>query len=374
MSYANLLSGDKTIFADGTYYAQTLETNTLQARDPIQEISLRSDLNGGQEASITGIATLEVFQLFSPQGGLVASLSGSEMFIQSLEVESISGIVIDMSGVEQRLDVIIGDISNEIVPLQTTANEILVNISNGVGALDLSVSFVETNAILTDISDAVGSLATDVCGYFDTQNSILVDISNGIGAIDLSFSLVETNAILTDICNAVGLIDTTALVDICAGQDVVISEIQSTNFTLGSINSLTTNVNDYLQPKAFSRFGTATAPALPFSGNFVNAPCVWKKLVCETAQTTIANTGFITTTFYDTSGTPTGSEPVLLRLNHPAVFTYNNPAMTSNFGTAFHDITFPDGGLICSAGIGVICVGSGATFNSVALTGYTTGI
>jgi hypothetical protein len=350
MSFANLLGGDKQIFADGTYYAETLETNNLQSRDPIQEINLRSDLNANGEASITGLNTLEVFQLFSPQGTLVASLSGDDMFIQSLEVGTISGIVIDMSGVEQRLDVIIADISNDIVPLQTTANEILVNISNGIGAIDLSVSFVETNDILTGISNEIGSLATDICSYFSSQDAILVNISNGIGAID-----------------------TTALVDICSGIDTLVSETQSGNATLVSIDGFALKIDDYLQPKSFSIFSSSSAPALPFSAGFVFGSGVWKKIVCETSQSTIANRGNIITTFFDVSGAPAGTEPVLLRLNHPANDTYSTPASTTNFGTSFHDIDFPDGGLIFNNGIGVSCVSAsgGATFNSTAITLYT---
>ena len=375
MSFANLLGGDKQIFADGTYFAETLETNNLKSRDPIQEINLGSDLNANGEASITGLDTLEVFQLFSPQGAFVASLSGGDMFIQSLEVGTISGIVIDMSGVEQRLDVIIADISNDIVPLQTTANEILVNISNGIGAIDLSVSFVETNDILTGISNEIGSLATDICSYFSSQDAILVNISNGIGAID-------TTA-LVDICSGIDTLvsetqsGNTTLIDICSGIDTLVSETLSGNATLGSIDGFALKIDDYLQPKGFSVFGssslTQNVPSLPFSTNFVNVPCVWKKLVCETSQANpfASGLGGIGSVFYDTSGTPTGTEPVLLRLNHPAVNQYYSG--NAFVGTSFHDITFPDGGLICNHGIGVICSPQSLTFfQNNSITGYYT--
>jgi len=208
------------------------------------------------------------------------------------------------------------DLSNTIIPL-------MIDICNGIGAIDLSVSFVETNQILTDIC-------------------------NGIGAIDLSVSFVETNQILTDICS---------------GQDIG-------NMSLN-------NIDEHLQPKGFSVFGssslTQNVPSLPFSTNFVNVPCVWKKLVCETSQVnpTASGMGGIGTIFYDTSGIPVGTEPVLLRLTHPAV---NQPYANQGFvGTSFHDIDFPDGGLICNHGIGVRCTAQSlTTFQNNSIIGYYT--
>jgi hypothetical protein len=231
------------------------------------------------------------------------------------------------------------DLSNTIIPL-------MIDICNGIGLIDLSVSFVETNQILTDICNGIGLI--DLSVSFVETNQILTDICNGIGAIDLSVSFVETNQILTDICS---------------GQDIG-------NMSLN-------NIDDYLQPKGFSVFGSSSlsqnVPPLPFSGNFVNVPCVWKKLVCETSQVNpfASGVGGIGSVFYDTSGTPVGTEPVLLRLTHPAV---NQHYAGSGFvGTSFHDITFPDGGLICNHGIGVICSPQSLTyFINNSITGYYT--
>ena len=162
-------------------------------------------------------------------------------------------------------------------------------------------------------------------------------------------SFVETNQILTDICS---------------GQDIG-------NMSLN-------NIDEHLQPKGFSVFGSSSlsqnVPPLPFSGNFVNVPCVWKKLVCETSQQNpvASGEGGIGSIFYDTSGTPTGTEPVLLRLNHPSTFQ-QPPGNNSFVGTSFHDIDFPDGGLICNHGIGVICSSQGSCqFINNSITGYYT--
>jgi hypothetical protein len=231
------------------------------------------------------------------------------------------------------------DLSNTIIPL-------MIDICNGIGAIDLSVSFVETNQILTDICNGIGLI--DLSVSFVETNQILTDICNGIGAIDLSVSFVETNQILTDICS---------------GQDIG-------NMSLN-------NIDEHLQPKGFSVFGssslTQNVPSLPFSTNFVNVPCVWKKLVCETSQVnpTASGMGGIGTIFYDTSGIPVGTEPVLLRLTHPAV---NQPYANQGFvGTSFHDIDFPDGGLICNHGIGVRCTAQSlTTFQNNSIIGYYT--
>jgi hypothetical protein len=168
------------------------------------------------------------------------------------------------------------------------------------------------------------------------------------------------------------------LIDICSGLDTLVSETQSGNGTLGSIDGYVLKIDDALQPKAFNIVSTASAPAvLPFSGGFVFGSGVWKKIVCETSQTCGNGGGLfgggIITTFFDVSGAPAGTEPVLLRLNHPTMNQYfaNNIFV----GTSYHDIDLPDGGLLFENGIGVSCVvsgGVGTTFQSLALTLYTT--
>jgi hypothetical protein len=105
----------------------------------------------------------------------------------------------------------------------------------------------------------------------------------------------------------------------------------------------------------------------------VNVPCVWKKLVCETSQANpfASGLGGIGTIFYDSSGVPTGSEPVLLRLTHPAVNQYYSG--NAFVGNSSHNIDFPDGGLICNHGIGVICTPQSLTFfQNQSIIGYYT--
>lgn len=242
--------------------------------------------------------------------------------------------------------------------------------------MSFSAGFANYTPLITTIQSELQTIQSlidpsgiDLSGVYarqDLGNSILADISN-----DLSSYFSQTDAILVDISNGIGAIDTTALVDICAGQDIVISEIQSGNATLGSIDGFALKIDDYLQPKAFSIFGTSSAPSLPFAGNFVSVPCVWKKVVCDTAVSNPTGIGWIITTFYDTSGTPTGSEPVLLRMLHPSLSQSNG--ITGAWGTPQHDIEFPDGGLICNDGIGVICQAFNSSFfSAVSITGYYT--
>jgi hypothetical protein len=234
------------------------------------------------------------------------------------------------------------------------------------------------NTITTELQTIQGLIdpsGIDLSGVYSRQdlgNTILADICD-----DLSTYFASQDAILTNISNGIGAIDTSALVDICSGIDILVSETQSGNATLGSIDGFALKIDDVLQPKAFSVFGssslTQNVPPLPFSGNFVNVPCVWKKLVCETSQVnpTASGMGGIGSVFYDTSGTPVGTEPVLLRLTHPAV---NQPYANQGFvGTSFHDIDFPDGGLICNHGIGVICTAQSlTTFQNNSIIGYYT--
>jgi hypothetical protein len=204
------------------------------------------------------------------------------------------------------------------------------------------------NTITTELQTIQGLIdpsgSIDLSGVYSRQdlgNTILADICNGIGALDISVSFVETNEILTDICNQVG------------------------------------SINGLLQAKSFQVVQLGTPAPLPFQTNFIKVPCVIKKVICETSQSSNSDTGFAITTFYDTSSNPTGTQPIVLRLLHPSNNVNPNPSLSVpevSFGTSFHDIMMPDGGLSLSSGLGIICSsGTGnVSLNGVALTIYYT--
>lgn len=93
-------------------------------------------------------------------------------------------------------------------------------------------------------------------------------------------------------------------------------------------------------------------PPTDFSGNLISEPGNLKLFMCETFTSEPSQPGSIQTVFYDTSGVPTGSEPVLFGILQNA----GNAKPGGDFsGTNSHDIVFPNGGLRFENGIGVLC-------------------
>jgi len=94
-------------------------------------------------------------------------------------------------------------------------------------------------------------------------------------------------------------------------------------------------------------------PPPGFSGNIIPEPGNLKLFLCETYTTEPTQPGSIQTTFYDTSGVPAGTEPVLFSVLNNA--TDAKPG-GDYAGTNTHEIVFPNGGLRFENGIGVICL------------------
>lgn len=94
-----------------------------------------------------------------------------------------------------------------------------------------------------------------------------------------------------------------------------------------------------------------TAPSIitPFAGSLITTPGRVRQFDCDMVIEAPAD-GFVRTTFYDTSGTPVGIEPVLW-----SILSFSSKSAGSTVGFQTHNLSFPGNGLYFKNGIGVIC-------------------
>ena len=211
-------------------------------------------------------------------------------------------------------------------------------------------------------------------GQIQTQNDVAISTAISTGAsigVNTSTNLQIYNDLSSNIIPAIESIEQSVL-----NASASIGVNTSTNIDI--YNDLSTriipaveSIQFSLEPKTWSTFGTVTPPpSAPFSGNFVSERCVWGKFVCEVTSTQPAGggIGYGSIIFYDTSGTPTGTEDVLLRISYTPYSVLDAGVYV---GQTLHDINFPNGGLVCENGIGFICdTVNGVVPQQVNATGY----
>jgi len=86
------------------------------------------------------------------------------------------------------------------------------------------------------------------------------------------------------------------------------------------------------------------------SQNFLVAEGRLKVFNCDIILSSNDQISAVRTTFYDTSGVPTGSEPVLF-----SIISFAQKIGPNSSGFSQHSYQFPDGGIAFSNGIGSIC-------------------
>jgi len=277
---------------------------------PLTSSSLKTQLLGSNNEFVPLLLETDMdFQNLYSVKGMV------ELEVDTLLVNNISGGSVDMSGVEERLDTIIEDLSASLPPIQSSLDAISVDLSSTLPSL-------ETNTLNTATAT---TLAVD----------ILTDISNGIGAIEA-----------TDVSGVESRLDT-LIGDISSGFDNVITGLQVIQ---GDISG----VSQQLSGKAFQIFSTSGSPSLPYTANLISSGCVLRKIICDVViQENGNNIGTARTRFFDVSGSPAGTEPVILTEIHSTHYTATGT--NASYGMTHHNIEFPDGGLVLTNGLGVIC-------------------
>ena len=110
-------------------------------------------------------------------------------------------------------------------------------------------------------------------------------------------------------------------------------------------------LNDELDTVDLSLVHITNAPSItsPFVAPLITGPGRLRHFSCDTV-TTVTGDGITRTTFYDTSGSPSGTEPVLYSF---LSFSSQTASSTSSFQD--HEISFPGNGLYYTNGVGVIC-------------------
>lgn len=142
------------------------------------------------------------------------------------------------------------------------------------------------------------------------------------------------------------------------------------NSRVDVINPITDPVNTQLETDStLSNFNfSANSVTLPSSQNLFTGSGRLLVFNCDIILTGPSSVSATRTTFYDTSGTPTGSEPVLF-----SIISFAQKVTGVTEGYSQHAYTFPSLGLVFNEGVGIQCeviVGTPSILQVEAMFGY----